>query len=234
MKIYNKKCREEETTTTYKSSVNGSMVTETIHRTIQASSFNRAVSHMNNEVCCFITAFRGEYSRKENQKRNKQLEADLKNSGLTFIKADGGFIENAGTENATRVTEESFCVINNRYTDEDFIDLMCDLCGKYNQDAVLITIPQYQDRTHKKVMDVIGIYYDRNGHYDKGDVFHNATVQDAELYFTNIHGKDFVLSSCGLIEHKTNDMDTRNFSTRFNASRIFAAKYPHLNRHKIF
>lgn len=175
-----------------------------------ASSFNRAISHMNKTQCGFITAFReydadgNELSLNEKRRRNKRLESDIRASGLTFIKASGGFVENKGTNQESRVSEDTFCVINNRFAPKDFIKLMVSWCAKYEQDAVLITDPQ-PERSHKngqplvnKAINVVGTYYDKHGNIDMQ--FDNATVQDADEYFTNICGKDFVLSSTDICE----------------------------------
>lgn len=67
-----------------------------LSESILASSFNRARVHMNRELCAFITAFRDSdefgnvYSLKEKRQRNRELEREIKSSGLTYIKAKGG------------------------------------------------------------------------------------------------------------------------------------------------
>jgi hypothetical protein len=132
---------------------------------IFAASFNRAVSHMNKTQCGFITAFReydsdgNELSHNERLRRNKKLEADIRASGLTFIRSTGGFIENKGTDLEKRVFESTFCVINNRFAPNDFIKLMVDWCGKYEQDSVLITNPRRENNSNNKAINVVGIYY---------------------------------------------------------------------------
>lgn len=193
-------------------------------KNIQSSSFNRARQHMNERACGFITAFRGEYSHKENLRRNKLLEADIKGSGLTYIAAKGGFIENSGTYDEQRVTEDTFCVINNRFPVQDFIDLMVYLCGKYEQESVLITVP-VRNKSNK-ALSVKGYYYTADGSIDMQ--FDNATVQDADLYFTNIHGKDFVLSS--VQEYKTEGYDLQSVYGNVMGHVDFKKLYPKLAR----
>jgi len=202
---------------------------------VLASSFNRARVHMNRELCAFITAFRDSdksgnvYSLKEKRQRNKELESEIKASGLTYIKAKGGFIENRGTSDEKRVAEETFCVINNRYAPSDFIKLAVYWCGMFDQDDVLITEPNPVLRSDGhpnagKPIDIIGRWYDKNGNIDKE--FHNATVQDAEKFFTSICGKDFVLSSTEI--NKTPDRQIYQYSGRVLASYEFEDKYPYL------
>ena len=166
---------------------------------------------------------------KEKRQRNKELESEIKASGLTYIKAKGGFIENRGTSDEKRVAEETFCVINNRYAPSDFIKLAVYWCGMFDQDSVLITEPNPVLRSDGhpnagKPIDIIGRYYDKNGNIV--DEFHNATVQDAEEYFTNIHGKDFVLSSTDI--YSTENRSIYNVSGRVMAIREFKRKYPDL------
>jgi hypothetical protein len=178
---------------------------------------------MNTCDCIFITAYRSEYSHNQNQKRNKQLADDIHDSGLTYIKAKGGFIETADSGEKVRVTEDTFCVVNNGYRTEDFIKLGVSWCGKYDQEAVLITVPK-QDKSKNHALNVVGIYYDGNGNVDMK--FDHATIQDAEEYFTNICGKDFVLSSTEVFA-----TDLKPYSTTAGyimAKRLFRSKYPDL------
>lgn len=139
---------------------------------IFSSSFNRAIKHMNTTQCGFITAFRAcdaygnELSLNERRRRNKLLEKEIRGSGLTYIKAEGGFIENKGTDLERRVLEDTFCVINNRFKPDDFIKLMVKWCGQFEQDSALITDPRPErnpfgkQKSGNKAINIIGTYYD--------------------------------------------------------------------------
>lgn len=191
-------------------------------RPVMASSFSRVVEFMNKYDCIFITAFRSEYSHKQNMKRNKQLADDIHNSDLTYIKAKGGFIETVG-DDKVRVTEDTFCVVNNGYRTEDFIKLGVSWCKKYDQEAVLITTP-FQDKANNHALNIIGVYYNASGSIDMK--FDNATIQDAEEYFTNVCGKDFVLSTTELFA-----TDYQPYSTTAGyvmAKQRFKSKYPNM------
>ena len=190
---------------------------------IVASSFSHVVDYMNKYDCIFITAYRSEYSHKQNIKRNKQLADDIHSSELTYIKAKGGFIETIADGDKIRVTEDTFCVVNNRYRTEDFIKLGVSWCKKYDQDAVLITTPT-QNKNRNYALNVVGRYYTQSGAIDMK--FDNATIQDAEEYFTNICGKDFVLSSTELFA--TDYMPYSTTAGYVMAKRLFRAKYPDL------
>lgn len=192
---------------------------------VLATSFNRVLQHMNETECCFITAFRSDYSTKENRRRNKKLYAEIKASGLSFIKANGGFVENLGKTDEKEVTEDTFCVINNQYTAEDFIKLACKWCGEFDQESVLITEPvEYDERKHTGFsgqVHVVGRYYDRNGNVDME--FNNVSMRTVEEYFTNIANKAFVLSSISACNYTRNV--NRNSVGRRIAHDRFTKKY---------
>lgn len=190
-----------------------------------ASSFNRARSHMNTKPCCFITAWRdsddsgNKLSNNDKRKRNAQLESDIRASGLTYIKATGGFIENQGTDSERRVTEDTFCVIDNKYPEDRFVSLCIYWCDKYDQDAVLVTMPKYED--NGKVLDITGTYYDGSGSIVME--FSNADMSDVDEFFTSIGGKDFVLSSSSYVI--TKGYDIRSSVGRRLGSDMFESIY---------
>lgn len=57
-----------------------------------------------------ITAFRGEYSKKENLARNAELKAALLGAGYSVTSVDDVYIENYGSANEKPVKEKSFIV----------------------------------------------------------------------------------------------------------------------------
>lgn len=99
----------------------------------------------------------------------------------------------------------------------------------FEQDAVLVTEPNPIRRSDGhpdagKPIDIIGKYYDKNGNVKM--TFHNASVKDAEEYFTNLCGKDFVLSSVDI--HSTRNRQIYNACGRVMAILDFKQKYPEL------
>lgn len=192
---------------------------------VLATSFNRVLQHMNETECCFITAFRSDYSTKENRRRNKALYAEIKASGLSFIKANGGFVETKKDGTKQDVTEDTFCVINNQYTTEDFIKLACKWCGEFEQESVLITEPvEYDERKHTGFsgqVHVVGRYYNRNGNVEME--FDNVSMRTVEQYFTNIANKSFVLSSI-VTSVYTRDVNCNSVGRQLAHSR-FTQKY---------
>ena len=92
--------------------------------------------------------------KKTNKKKTEELANDIRNAGLGYVRVLGGYIENKGTDAEVDVTEESFFVpITKGYDKQDFFDLAIELCKKYNQDSVLISMPGFVD---------FG-YYDKKG-----------------------------------------------------------------------
>ena len=63
------------------------------------SSLSRIIQHIINPDSTFgqISAFRGDFSREENEKRHEQLKKDVRNKGLGFIEMSGGFEEEDGS-----------------------------------------------------------------------------------------------------------------------------------------
>lgn len=208
-----------------------------------AASFNRVMTQMDKTVCCFITAFRGhkydendmetedDASRNDNRKRNKRLEADIKDSRLAFYRCKGGYREVDLKGDSREVTEDTFCVANNKYTDEDFVNLMIDLGVKYDQDSILITFPNKTGG--RKVADITGRYYctsTRTGTIGQVlDEFDHLTQSDISEYFTKLYGKSFTLEriSSDISGEYVSSIGS-SVNTRFLASNRFAEKYPHL------
>ena len=62
------------------------------------SSLSRIMQHIENPNSTFgqISAFRGEFSREENEKRHEQLKKDVRAKGLGFVEMSGGFKEEDG------------------------------------------------------------------------------------------------------------------------------------------
>ena len=59
-----------------------------------------------------ITTFRNEYELRDNYKRNKQLEADIKRSGYSYFPVWGGFVETDKDGNKREVKEKSIVITN--------------------------------------------------------------------------------------------------------------------------
>lgn len=119
---------------------------------IQEASLSRVWQHAESDrPIALLTAFRGEYDREENVRRNKELAATIRKLGYGFFFVDGYWIENQGTPEEVHVAEDSIFVIAPEGTDEKFRSQMISLGAKYNQDGVLV-----KDKDGAKVYDKDG------------------------------------------------------------------------------
>ncbi len=140
---------------------------------------------------CIVSACRGtdsndhrdiENNRLENKRRTKNLASDIKNAGYSYMPVYGGYIEDKNGE----VLEASFVIFNydNRGNSGDFEDLKSfaiEMCGKYNQDSILICEPGN-----------VPMYYNRNGDIvsDPSKSSNKVKVNDKnEPYFTKFKNK---------------------------------------------
>lgn len=131
---------------------------------------------------CIVSACRGDKTRIENNARTKQLAADIKSAGYSYMPVYGGYIEDDNGE----VLEASFVIFNydNRGNSGDFNNLKSfaiDMCSKYDQDSVLICEPGN-----------VPTYYNRNGQVvsDPSKSSDKVKVNDKnEPYFTKFKNK---------------------------------------------
>ena len=84
---------------------------------IKESSLSRIHSKMQGSIAGTITAYRSEYSKQDNQKRNKSLVAKLMNLGYSVTAVKGSYIENYGSDDEKEVSEHSFFVENSLFAD---------------------------------------------------------------------------------------------------------------------
>jgi len=78
---------------------------------ITESSLSRLLHHMVNHDTGTITAFRSEYSYKENLQRNKLLLSKLFSLGYDVTSVKGIYVENYGTKDAVEVSENVFLLL---------------------------------------------------------------------------------------------------------------------------
>ena len=86
----------------------------------------------------FITAYRGEYTKKQNQLRNKALKAFLVSKGYGITAVKGSFIENYGTEKAKEVGEATYMVVDLNESG-NLEQVLRDLGEKWEQDSILFS-----------------------------------------------------------------------------------------------
>lgn len=172
-------------------------------------SMSRLLQHANEGQIAFIIGWRSGNTRKQNSEANMNLSKDLQNAGLSFSKVKGGYIESTDAngnklDKPEEVEENTFAVYNNKFRPEDFIEFMVKLCGKYNQECVLVTDSVYKDdegRTryygYKRGpvnynMEISSKYLDRDGNIVSS--FEGITINDVQEYYTKIFGKKFAFT----------------------------------------
>jgi hypothetical protein len=113
---------------------------------LNESGLARLSKHMEEHDCGTITAFRSKegcagpedkpYTRSDNQKRNRQLYANLQMMGYGVTAVHGAYIENYGTPDAKEVRENVYFVVDIKDKGKLREDLI-NLGGKYEQDSIL-------------------------------------------------------------------------------------------------
>lgn len=108
---------------------------------LEESSLSRVWKHTEDLERSFaiLTAFRSEYTREENVKRNLSLAAEVKSLGYGYFYLDGYSVENEGTPNEIKVREDSIFVVGPLGTDKykKFLSDVKTLSSKYEQDWFL-------------------------------------------------------------------------------------------------
>ena len=113
---------------------------------LNESGLARLAKHMAEHDCGTITAFRSmtgcagpedtPYTKADNQKRNRQLYANLQMKGYLATAVHGAYIENFGNPNAREVRENVYFVVDAKDTGRLRDDLVA-LGGMYDQDSIL-------------------------------------------------------------------------------------------------
>ena len=106
---------------------------------LRESSLSRVWKHSNSKIPIgIITAFRNEYTEKQNAQRNKELAAKIKKSGYGYFYMDGYWIENQGTDKEVHVSEKSIFIIGNENDNGKLKGLLKKWIKEYNQDAAIL------------------------------------------------------------------------------------------------
>lgn len=141
----------------------------------EGNALNRFIKIYSKEGFAIVSACRNELSKEENILRTNELETIIKNSGFSYKKINGGFIENKNLENETVVREKSFIIFNNKNGEEskknDLLKLALSICKKFNQESVLYCEKNGNPRYYTKFGKVIStfgkrfIFNDNNQEY---------------------------------------------------------------------
>ena len=99
----------------------------------------RVLQHFKSDkTVVILTGFRGDKSEKENERRNKAIAAEFRKAGYGYFYVDGYWIENKGTPEEVKVSEDSiFVTADPKYSDA-LIGLAHAQANKYDQDAIFV------------------------------------------------------------------------------------------------
>lgn len=106
--------------------------------TLKESGLSRVTGHMGNHATGMLTAFRGEFNRRENLQRNRSLKAKLLAAGMNVTPVKGHYPENKGSADERDVREESFFVVNPKEGDDggQLESVLKALGAEFDQDSV--------------------------------------------------------------------------------------------------
>jgi hypothetical protein len=106
---------------------------------LNETSLTRVMKKSQKSGMAIMSAQRGDKSKKENKARSKQLEKDIRGSGLPGpTKVSGRYTENPGTPQEKKVGEKSHVVSSGKMGKRKFKKTIEKLGKKYDQDSVLI------------------------------------------------------------------------------------------------
>lgn len=150
------------------------------------ANINRIIHHFDSSNLCFITAYRNTNSKNKNELENKKLAMEIPSLGYDYLRLNGKYKEDGNNE---FTDENSFMIIDdnlNETNQDNFFLNMLKLCKQYNQDSVLISLPN-----NKKYPIAT---YDKNGKILYGP-FSKMTIDKVSDFFSKIHNHKFIFES---------------------------------------
>lgn len=166
------------------------MVLSFTDKQLHESSLSRIWQHSQDSNMGMITAYRGEFDIKQNEKRNKELTANIRDEGFGYIPVTGFYIENQGQEDEKKVQEKSFVVISSPDDGGRLRNFLIRMGIKYNQDSVL-----YKDHASDKaklIGTTAGRWPGKNVEVEVG----KFTAQKIGQFYTKMKGhRTFVFES---------------------------------------
>lgn len=135
-----------------------------------------------------LTGFRGDKSREENERANKKIAGELRKAGFGFFYVDGFWIENKGTPEEVKVSEDSIFVVAEPNKSQELINLTHKLANDFEQDAVFVDekTGSLEGKNFVKTKEEVYLYYS-NGHKEKlTSQFKPNKIGD---FYTKLRGK---------------------------------------------
>jgi hypothetical protein len=156
---------------------------------IKESSLSRIKSKIDSHATGAITAFRGSFTKSQNQQRNKKLLAMIMRRGFQVTTVKGSYIEDFGTDSAKEVGETSFFVVNPQEgSDGGALENELIKYGKmFDQDSIL-SVP------FKGAAKLIGTNGSDFPGYNKSVAVGSAGYGKSGEFFSRVNGRSFNFS----------------------------------------
>lgn len=118
------------------------MLRDYLNDEVNESSLSKIYRKIEEYPSGAITAYRGDFTKKENKARNKVLMSKLLMEGYDVVSVKGSYIEDFGSEKQKEVSESSFLVTDRSGRGIDVLEKdLIKLGKKFDQDSVLIIPP---------------------------------------------------------------------------------------------
>jgi hypothetical protein len=102
------------------------------------ASLGRVWQHTQNRNIGMISASRGDLTPEENNRRTRELKAEVRKAGFGFIPVKGRYVENHGKPDSRNVDEHALLVIGKDGDDKgQLLGTLKNLGSKYGQDSIL-------------------------------------------------------------------------------------------------
>jgi len=150
-------------------------------------SLNRSLHWLNNRNCAILTAWRGNYSKKENNHRNKELQNSLRNLGYGVIRVKGCYAEVGRAVEK----ENSFLVFDLDDT-PDFKDKIYEQSERYEQDCFL----------YKPLDDEVAYLIGTNNDFGKGII-----ITAGAMRINNDDAENFSEIASGRVSFERNNSE---------------------------
>jgi len=114
---------------------------KTFKEHLDETSLSRVYSKLQTSSVGFMTAFRDEYTKKENRQRNHKLKAQLQREGYLLTAVKGNYIEDYDkydTTKGTEVAENTFLVVSQKEGEDLQLEKdLIKLGNEWEQDSIL-------------------------------------------------------------------------------------------------
>lgn len=164
---------------------------------LQESSLSRVWQHFKSDKTVVImTAFRGDKSYQENISNNKKIANIFKSEKFEYFFVDGYWIENKGTDDEQKVSEDSIFIISEPERSDELIKLAFNEAKKFNQDAIFVKTKDevylyFKDGTKDKLTGglqpgKIGDFYTQLRNNKKSNTFVFESARENYGFFGNL------------------------------------------------